>query len=87
MYSLLVDNGFEVEALAPSREYSVLVANARQLFRQMNRKRSKLLVKPLIALHKLWWKYNPIVPGDPELTNTKRLLKFTGSQHFVATKK
>jgi SAM-dependent methyltransferase len=87
MYNLLATASFEVEVVAPCRDYSVLMANAHQLFRQMNRKYSIMLVKPLVYLHKMWWKLKPIVPGDEKLTEIKRLQKFSGGQHFVARKR
>ncbi len=87
IYSLLKTAGFEVEAVAPCADYSVLVANSRQLFRQMNRKYSKMIIKPIIHLHKLWWRFNPIVPGDKNLTDIRRIQKFSGVQQFVARKK
>lgn len=87
VYSLLKSSGFEVEAVAPCGDYSVLVANSRQLFRQMDRKYSKMLIKPLMYLHKLWWHYKPIVPRDKNLTEIRRVQKFSGVQQFVARKK
>ena len=87
IFTILSSCKFEVEVVAPSKEYSVLIANSRQLFRQMNRKYSKMLVQPLIFLHKLWWKYKPIVPSNRALSDIIRMQKFAGSQHFVARKK
>lgn len=86
VYRALQDAGFEIIAVAPSREYSVLIANGRQLFRKMNRRLVRMVMAPTISLHKLWWKYNPIVPHDLKLSEIRRLQKFSGAQHFVAFK-
>ncbi|CAG37821.1 class I SAM-dependent methyltransferase [Desulfotalea psychrophila] len=87
LYSMLHDIGFEVELIAPSREYSVLIATSRQLFRKMDRRYSKKIIQPIIFLHKLWWKFQPISPHDRDLSEIKRLLKFSGAHHFVVHKK
>ena len=86
MYKALQDAGFEVIAVAPSQEYSVLIANGRQLFRKMNRNLVRTIMAPTISLHKMWWKMNPIAPNNPNLSEIRRLQKFSGAQHFVALK-
>jgi SAM-dependent methyltransferase len=84
-YNSLQYGGFKVERLAPSREWSVLVALANMgLFHGMPPRMARALVLPLQFLHQLWWRTGGLARGkDVEAT---RIRHFTGSFTFVASK-
>ena len=54
------------------------------LFPSSPRWLARLLVAPLLALHRLWWRAGRL--ADPTATETRRLLKNSGAILFLATK-
>ena len=85
MYNLLKHGGFEVEKLAPSKEWTVLKALASMgMFYRMPRRLAQFIVLPLELFHRLWWHAGELVTRKP-LENT-RIRHFTGSFTFVALK-
>jgi SAM-dependent methyltransferase len=77
--------GFRVDAIAPSGGWSGLVAQAHMgLFPHSPRWLARLLVGPLLALHRLWWRVGRL--ADPGATESRRLLKNSGAILFLATK-
>jgi SAM-dependent methyltransferase len=77
--------GFRVDRIAPSGEWSGLEAQAHMgLFPKAPLWLARLLVAPLLALHRLWWRAGRL--ADPTATETRRLLKNSGAILFLATK-
>ncbi|HXO27633.1 MAG TPA: class I SAM-dependent methyltransferase, partial [Thermoanaerobaculia bacterium] len=77
--------GFRVDAIAPSGGWSGLVAQAHMgLFPRSPRWLARLLVGPLLALHRLWWRVGRL--ADPGATESRRLLKNSGAILFLATR-
>jgi SAM-dependent methyltransferase len=77
--------GFRVDAIAPSGGWSGLVAQAHMgLFPHSPRWLARLLVGPLLALHRLWWRVGRL--ADPGATESRRLLKNSGAILFLATR-
>jgi SAM-dependent methyltransferase len=77
--------GFQVEHIAPSGGWPGLVAQAHMgLFPSAPRWLARLLVMPLLALHRLWWQAGRLL--DPGATESKRLLKNSGAILFLATR-
>jgi SAM-dependent methyltransferase len=78
--------GFDVERVAPSGGWSGLEAQANMgLFPGSPRWLARLLVWPLLALHRLWWRAGRLF--DPTATEARRMLKNSGAILFVASKK
>ena len=85
MYNLLKHGDFEVEKLAPSREWSVLRALASMgMFFRMPRWMAQSIVLPLEWFHRLWWRAGELV-SRRSLENL-RVRHFTGSFTFIASK-
>ena len=84
--------GFAIEHIAPSDEWSALVAISDMvLFPKMPKYLTKFVVLPLQALHKLWWQgaswLNHRANAQERKANEqKRILITTGAFDFVATK-
>ncbi len=77
--------GFRVEHIAPSGGWSGLEAQAHMgLFPSAPRWLARLLVAPLLALHRLWWRLGRL--ADPNATETRRRLKNSGAILFLATR-
>lgn len=77
--------GFQVERIAPSGGWSGLVAQANMgLFPNSPRWLARLLVAPLLALHRLWWRAGRL--ADPGATEARRLIKNSGAILFLASK-
>jgi SAM-dependent methyltransferase len=77
--------GFRIDHIAPSGGWSGLVAQAHMgLFPSSPRWLARLLVAPLLALHRLWWRVGRL--ADPTATETRRLLKNSGAILFLATR-
>lgn len=77
--------GFKVEVLAPSEEWSMLVAQAQMgLFPKMPATVSRGIVFPLQLLHKLWWAAGRRATGNPNAENSVRIRNTTGAFSFVA---
>jgi len=84
-YNLLKHGGFEVEKLAPSKEWSVLRALAGMgMFFRMPRWMAQSIVLPLELFHRLWWRAGEVV-SRKSLENL-RIRHFTGSFTFIASK-
>jgi SAM-dependent methyltransferase len=77
--------GFRVEAIAPSGGWSGLVAQAHMgLFPRSPLWLARLLVAPLLALHRLWWRVGRL--ADPAATESRRRLESSGAILFLATR-
>jgi SAM-dependent methyltransferase len=84
-FNSLTYGGFTIERLAPSREWSALMALASMgLFYGLPRFMSQSIVFPLQLLHNLWWRVGGMITGR-ELEQV-RLRHFTGSFTFIASK-
>lgn len=84
-YNSLNSAGFKVEALAPTRGWSGLRAQARMgLFPGMPRRLAYALVAPLELLHRAWWALARF--ARPDIDEQRRLRKLSGSFSFIATK-
>lgn len=81
-YYTLKASGFDVEIVAPSTSWSVLIAQSGLLFAKMPRKISRTIVYPVYALHRLWWKAASMV--NKKASETNRLLFTAGSFTFLA---
>lgn len=73
--------GFEIEQIAPSVGWSVLRAQAPILFSKLPAPLPNLMVLPLHAAHRLWWKAGSLV--SKKATEETRLLWLTGSFTFI----
>lgn len=81
----LVHAGFEIERIAPSREWDVLAAQSRMgLFPKMPRMLSAAIIGPLRALHRLWWWLGSFV--NPKANEAARVRDHTGAFAFVVRK-
>jgi SAM-dependent methyltransferase len=77
--------GFRVDRIAPSGGWSGLEAQAHMgLFPKAPLALARLLVAPLLALHRLWWRLGRL--ADPTATESRRLLKNSGAILFLATR-
>lgn len=91
-YNSLQYGGFTIKHIAPSKEWSGLLAQASMnLFQAMPEQLTKALVWPLNSCHRLWWKINGrwwATGGDNGLDaiETRRVRDSTGSFAFVAVK-
>ena len=84
-YNLLKHGGFNVERLAPSKEWSVLRALASMgMFFRMPRWMAQSVVLPLEWFHRLWWRGGELVSRKP--LESLRIRHFTGSFTFIASK-
>jgi SAM-dependent methyltransferase len=81
----LLYGGFRVEKLAPSEDWSVLVAQATTgLFPKMPRLASRSIVYPVELLHRLWWRAGSMVTR--EANPRTRIRNTTGAFTFVAVR-
>lgn len=82
-YNSLKEGGFKIEYIAPSDEWSVLVAQARMgLFPSMPHLLSKLIVLPIHVLHKVWWcAYRKV---NNKVSKSTRIVNTTGAFTFIA---
>lgn len=86
VYNSLKEGGFEIEIIAPSENWTVLIAQAKlALFPKMPIFLSKALVIPLHSLHKLWWRIGNMF--NNKATENMRLVLTTGIFSFVARRK
>ncbi len=75
--------GFEIDIVAPSREWHALAALASMgLFPMMPAGLTKLLVLPLQAAHRIWWSIGRRI--KPRASENFRVLSTTGAFSFVA---
>jgi SAM-dependent methyltransferase len=83
--SALRHAGFDVEVVAPDREWNVLRAQASMgLFPRLPDVVSRAIVAPVQLLHRAWWRVARLVSS--QATEHARVLHLTGSFAFVATK-
>ena len=79
--------GFNVERIAPSKKWSVLMAQAVMgLFPRMPRQISRVLILPLYLLHWMWWKLGYMVTQRDQASEKNRVLYTTGAFSFIAHK-
>ncbi len=84
-YNSLQYGGFKVEHLAPSKEWSVLIALANMgLFHGMPRPIAQALITPLQIFHKFWWQLGGLI--SRRNVEQTRIRHFTGSFTFIASK-
>lgn len=84
-YNLLKHGGFNIEKLAPSKEWSALRALASMgMFFRMPRWMAQSIVLPLEWFHRMWWRVGELV-SRRSLENL-RIRHFTGSYTFIASK-
>lgn len=77
--------GFNVDVLAPSEEWSVLMAQASMaLFPRMPRRLAQCMILPVQTIHKLWWRMGSRFSKN--LSESVRVPKTTGMFTFIATK-
>lgn len=77
--------GLRVEVLAPSEDWSVLVAQANMaLFPKMPPFMSRAVVYPVQMLHRLWWAVGRHVSRNPNASNSVRIRNTTAAFAFVA---
>ena len=80
--------GFNVEAIAPVRGWSVLLAQATMaLFPKLPRAISRSLIFPLDKLHRLWWRLGYALTGSRTSSEEYRLLRTAGAFSFIASKR
>lgn len=83
-YYTLNASGFNVQKVAPSKNWSVLIAQSGLLFSKMPRPLSKTIVYPVYMLHRLWWKTASRFSAKASERN--RMLFTAGSFTFIATR-
>lgn len=84
-FNSLQYGGFEVEHIAPSKEWTGLVAQANMgLFPKMPISLAKFVVLPLQTFHKLWWRVGRSLGYKANAEG--RLLTTTGAFTFIAFK-
>lgn len=84
-FNSLKESGLKIEAVCPSDEWSVLVAQATMgLFPKMPRFLSRLIVLPVQVIHKIWWWVGGVVSN--KATKEARIRNTTGAFTFIARK-
>lgn len=84
-FNSLQQGGFTIEQVAPSEQWSGLVAQANMgLFPKMPGFISKSMVYPIEILHKLWWKAGRLI--TPNSSKYIRVRNTTGVFTFIASK-
>jgi len=79
--------GFDIKHVAPSADWSVLIAQASMsLFPKLPRPISKSLVLPLHLLHRIWWKLGCFISHSNMASEKYRILYTTGAFSFIANK-
>ena len=79
--------GFDIEYIAPSVKWSVLIAQANMcLFPKSPRLLSKLFVLPIYLLHRIWWKLGYWITHSNCANETNRSLISSGVFTFIANK-
>lgn len=79
--------GFDVKQVAPSVDWSVLIAQASMsLFPKLPHTISKSLVLPLHLLHRIWWKLGYLITHSNSASEKHRILSTTGAFSFIANK-
>ena len=83
-YYTLKASGFDVQKVAPSTDWSVLIAQSGLLFAKMPMKLSRVIVMPVYFLHRLWWKTASTF--NKKANERDRLLFTAGAFTFLATR-
>lgn len=79
---------FDIEHIAPSTKWSVLMAQASMgLFPKLPCIISKLLVLPVYLLHRIYWKLGYLITHSDKANEINRVLISTGSFAFIASKR
>lgn len=87
VYNALAFAGLRVEAIAPSRGWSIFTAPATMaLFPGLPKAACKALVWPLSGLHRLWWRLRRLGARDGRWSEQERLLATSGVFTFLAEK-
>jgi len=82
-FNSLHEAGFTVLDVCPSKEWSVLKAQAVMgLFPRMPQGIAFAVVTPLYMLHRLWWSLGGLF--DKEASESIRLIKMSGCFEFIA---
>lgn len=76
--------GFKVKQIAPSKEWTVLVAQLKSLFPKMPRPIARVLLAPALALHRMWWRFLRL--RYSQFSENVRLRNTTGAFSFIAFK-
>jgi SAM-dependent methyltransferase len=85
VFNNLQHGGFEILRIAPSREWTVLKAQARMsLFPKMPQALAHAMVYPLQKFHELWWWFGRRISSLAD--ENARLNKTTGMFTFIARK-
>lgn len=86
-YNSLASAGFEVRQIEPNTQWSGPRAIAKMaLFPGARRKLCNLLVWPLEALSRVWWKVEDLRHGANPHASGERQLATTGGYRFIAVK-
>lgn len=86
-YNSLHNAGFEVLHVSPAPDWLGLRALSEMaLFRLMPSWLVRLLIWPLQALHRLWWRVGRLATGSQRLTENYRILSTSGAFTFIARK-
>lgn len=85
VFNTLQFAGFDIDIIAPSIKWSVLIAQASMiLFPKLHRLFSKSIVMPIYLLHKLYWEIGAHILGKK--VEKYRAIATTGSFSFIASK-
>ena len=84
--NILESTDFTIEQIAPSREWSVLTANANALFPNAPLSVSRTLILPLYLMHRAWWKVGHLVTRHEKASEQHRLLSTSGAFTFIVRK-
>lgn len=87
-FNSLKTAGFDIEYVAPNKDWPVLIAQASMsLFPKLPRLISRSLVLPIHLLHRAWWSISYLITHHSAKEGEKRRTLFTaGSFFFIATK-
>jgi SAM-dependent methyltransferase len=81
----LQDGGFHIDRIAPSEQWSALVAQSQMgLLPKMPKLLARALVLPVMLLHRLWWRVGHLV--EPKADQQTRIRNLTGALTFIAAK-
>ncbi len=88
VFNSLKSAGFDIEHIAPNKDWPVLIAQASMcLFPKLPRLISRYLVLPLHLFHRAWWHINYLITHHSAEEGERRRILFTaGSFFFIATK-
>ena len=79
--------GFNIVHIAPSADWSVLMAQAKMsLFPKLPSPISKAIVIPTLFFHQIWWKFGYFITKSKYMNEKNRILITTGSFSFIVDK-